>query len=158
MEQGSLALFSARNDSRLDEQLHSLILERCIQSAVTTMWGIPLAGSRISLPILFGHQFSEHISFFSHYLLILYHTLSALSSVYYNVSGVCRRERNRTSPNQWIPSQYSFLPAGDLIEKISHPLPRRQGRFQRGSQVPLSSYIYYYTVNPTKSQGFINLF
>jgi len=33
-----------------------IILERCIQSAVTTMWGIPLAGSRISLPILFGHR------------------------------------------------------------------------------------------------------
>ena len=32
-----------------------LTLERCIQSAVTTMWGIPSAGSRISLPILVSH-------------------------------------------------------------------------------------------------------
>ena len=48
------------------------------------------------------------------------------------------RERNRTSPNQWIPSQYSFFPAGNLIEKISHPLTLRQGRFQRGSHIPLS--------------------
>ena len=48
------------------------------------------------------------------------------------------RERNRTSPNQWIPSQYSFLPAGNLIEKISYPLTLRQGRFQRGSHIPLS--------------------
>ena len=67
------------------------------------------------------------------------------------------RERNRTLPNQWIPSQYPFLPAGDLIEKISHPLPRRQGRLQKVSHFLISSYIYYYTVNPSKSQGFINL-
>ena len=80
-----------------------IILERCIQSAVTTMWGIPLAGSRISLPILFGHQFSEHISFFSHSLVILYHTLSALSSLYYIAFWFGGRERNRTPPNWWIP-------------------------------------------------------
>ena len=57
-----------------------------------------------------------------------------------------------------ISDQNSFLPAGDLIEKISHPLPRRQGRLQKVSHFLISSYIYYYTVNPTKSQGFINLF
>ena len=68
---------SARNDS--------LILERCIQSAVTTMWGIPLAGSRISLPILHRSSSFRSYAFFSHCLLILYHTFSALSRVYYCV-------------------------------------------------------------------------
>ena len=60
-----------------------IILERCIQSAVTTLWGIPLAGSRISLPILHRSSSFRSYAFFSHSLVILYHTLSALSSLYY---------------------------------------------------------------------------
>ena len=45
-----------------------------------------------------------------------------------------------------------FFPAGDLIEKISHPLAQRQGRLQKGSHFLLSSYIYYYTVAGSQCQ------
>ena len=80
-----------------------IILDRCIQSAVTTLWGIPLAGSRISLPILHRSSSFRSYAFFSHSLVILYHTLSALSSLYYIAFWFVGRERNRTSPNWWIP-------------------------------------------------------
>ena len=46
-----------------------IILERCIQSAVTTLWGIPLAGSRISLPILHRSSSFRSYAFFSQFKL-----------------------------------------------------------------------------------------
>jgi len=55
------------------------------QSAVTTMWGV-LGGRAVNLPILYGHLPSDHISFFSHYLLILYHRWRQMSRVYYCVN------------------------------------------------------------------------
>ena len=130
---GSLALLSARNDSS--------ILERCIQSAVTTMWGIPLAGSRISLPILHRSSSFRSYAFFSHSLVILYHTLSALSSLYYIAFWFGGRERNRTPPNWWIP--LSIL-SNDIqthgASTISDPvMPVRNERF--ASPFSFSTYI-----------------
>ena len=136
---GSLALLSARNDSS--------ILERCIQSAVTTMWGIPLAGSRINLPILHRSSSFRSYAFFSHCLLILYHTFSALSSLYYIAFWFGGRERNRTPPNWWIPRVYHrsvfFLTTFRLMER---PLSQTQScRWEmRGSQVLSHSLLILY--------------
>ena len=78
-----------------------IILDRCVQSAVTTMWGTPLAGSRISLPILFGHQQLYIIFLLSFSSYIIPHILWFVKSLLLRSFG--GRERNRTPPNWWIP-------------------------------------------------------
>jgi hypothetical protein len=130
-------------------------LSRAWTASVLCRW---LAGvnQRITPPLFYSVNFLQSI-FLSSLIIYLYYTTGGVKCQGFINLSFGNRERNRTSPNRWIPSQYSFLPAGDLIEKISHPLPRRQGRLQKVSHFLLSSYIYYYTKSGSESQGFINL-
>jgi len=98
-------------------------------------------------PILFGHPFSDHISFFSHYLLILYHTFSALSRVYYFIIALIRRSGKESNPTQLMNttglSPLSIL-SNDIqthgASTISDPvMPVRNERF--ASPFSFSTYI-----------------
>ena len=102
-----------------------------------------LAGcsQRITAPYFIRSTSFNPYFFFSHYLLILYHTLSALSSLYYIAFWFGGRERNRTPPNWWIP--LSIL-SNDIqthgASTISDPvMPVRNERF--ASPFSFSTYI-----------------
>ena len=132
-----------------------LTLERCIQSAVTTMWGIPLAGSRISLPILQRSSSFRSYFFFSHYLLILYHRWRQMSSLYYCVDSVIGKGIE-PHPTDEFHTEF-FLTTLRLMERplsLTQPCRRELSRFA----IPFSFSTYIISNLAAKVKGLLIFF